>query len=70
MSVKLQASFETEIYVSEGGYVALKQADTMGGEDAVILLTASQLPIVIGELQALYDDQESWKSGGVERAED
>jgi hypothetical protein len=70
MAVKLRGSYETEIFVNQAGYVAIKQVDSMGGEDSVICLTSAQLPTVIAELQALYDDRSSWETDGVERTED
>jgi hypothetical protein len=70
MSVKLKASYETEIYISQNGYAAIKQADPMGGDDTVVLLTSAQLPIVISELQAFYNDRASWESDGIERTDD
>jgi hypothetical protein len=70
MSVKLKATYETEIFANEDGYVTIKQPDTLGGDDAIVVLSAAQLPVVIRELQALYDDRGSWESDGVERTDD
>ena len=64
MTLKLLPAYETEIYPNKGGYVSIEQRDNMGtGEDSLIVLTASQLPEVIRELQALYDSRESWQGG-------
>jgi hypothetical protein len=61
MGVKIKGSFQTEIYVTKAGYVGIKQPDPMGGEDSTILLSADQLPLVIKELQALFEDRLSWE---------
>ena len=58
--MKIRAAYETEICVTEAGYVKIEQPDPMGDELSVVLLTADQLPHVIRELQALLDDRESW----------
>jgi hypothetical protein len=55
---------ETEIYTTEGGYVAITQpsADT----NQICLLSADQLPQLIRELQALYDDRRTWQEAAAE----
>jgi hypothetical protein len=59
--MKIRGSFETEIGVTEGGYVRISQPDPMDPqhEDSV-LLSADQLPKIISELQTLLADRESW----------
>jgi hypothetical protein len=58
--MKIRAAYETEICVTEAGYVKIEQPNPMGDEPSVVLLTADQLPHVIRELQALLDDRASW----------
>jgi hypothetical protein len=60
MGIKLPAAYETEIYVSDGDYVAIKQANGVGDEDVVVILTADQLPHVIQELQTLWEKRVEW----------
>lgn len=62
MGFKLRQAHETEIYVSDAGYVAIKQPGSMGEEDSIVVLTADQLPHVIRELQALLEDRQSWET--------
>jgi hypothetical protein len=56
--------YETEVYATEDGYVAIAQPDPdEPGEDLFIYLTADQLPKVIQELQDLLSNRASWESG-------
>ena len=57
---------DTEIYLTEGGYVAIHQPAKESGEQHLCLLSADQLPELIRELQALYDDRKSWEEAAVE----
>ena len=57
---------ETEIYTTEGGYVAIKQPATTPDVEQICLLSADQLPELISELQALYDDRKTWEEAAVE----
>lgn len=59
-------SVDTQLYLAEGGYVALHQPSQATGNDQVVLLRQDQLPEVIRELQALYDDRKSWEEAAVE----
>lgn len=74
MALKLLPAYETEIYPNKSGYVTIEQRDNAGtGEDSLVVLTASQLPEVIRELQALYEGRDSWQGaepeeGGVRTA--
>lgn len=57
----------TEIYTTEGGYVAIRQpAAVEADDDQVCILSADQLPQLIRELQALYDDRRSWQEAATE----
>jgi hypothetical protein len=51
---------DTEIYTTEGGYVAIKQPAPIAKTEQVCLLSADQLPELIRELQALYDNRQTW----------
>jgi hypothetical protein len=61
----IDGPIETQIYTTEGGYVALKQARE-GSDDAICLLTADQLPEIIGRLQALYEERKRWEEAAAE----
>ncbi len=70
MALKIRATYATEVYTTQGGYVAIKQDDPMGGDDSTVLLSAEQLEVVIGELQALLDTREDWEGALAERTDD
>jgi hypothetical protein len=57
---------ETEIYTTEGGYVAIKQPAPTAAHEQICLLSVDQLPQLIRELQLLYDDRKSWEETSVE----
>ncbi len=57
---------DTQLYLAEGGYVALQQPSQGNDNDHVVLLSQDQLPELIRELQALYDDRKSWEEAAVE----
>jgi hypothetical protein len=56
---------ETEISTIDGGYVAITQPARDADFEQVCLLSADQLPELIRELQALYDDRQSWQERSV-----
>jgi hypothetical protein len=57
---------DTEIYTTEGGYVAIKQPAPNPDSEQVCLLSADQLPELIRELQTLYDDRRTWEEAAAE----
>ena len=57
---------ETEITTTEGGYVAIRQPAPDADLEQVCLLSPDQLPELIRELQALYDDRASWQETPVQ----
>ena len=57
---------ETEIYTTEGGYVAIKQPAPDADIEQVCLLSVDQLPELIRELQTLYDDRRTWEEAAAE----
>jgi hypothetical protein len=52
---------ETEISTTDGGYIAIRQPAQDTAYEQVCLLSADQLPEIIRELQALYDDRKAWQ---------
>jgi hypothetical protein len=56
---------ETEIYTTEGGYVAIRQPAPSDSQQ-VCLLSADQLPELIRELQTLYDHRRTWEEAAAE----
>jgi hypothetical protein len=57
---------ETEIYTTEGGYVAIRQPAPAADQQQICLLSADQLPQLIRELQTLYDERKAWEEAAVE----
>lgn len=49
--MKLKPAYETEAYITVGGYYAIKQPDPMGGDEMVILLTQAQASAIIKDMQ-------------------
>lgn len=67
MRIKIEGgTVDTEIYTTEGGYVALSQPAPTAEQEQLCLLSADQLPQLIRELQALYDHRKSWEEAAVE----
>lgn len=56
MKKKLKAAFETEIYISDGGYFVLKQDDPLSDESIHVCLTPEQMRVVIREMQEALED--------------
>ena len=56
---------ETEISTTDG-YVAIRQPGPDTDFEQVCLLSSDQLPEIIRELQALYDDRKAWQERPVE----
>jgi len=63
MTVILKGSFDTEVFVAAGGHIGIQQADPLNNVDSLILLSPAQLPLVIQELQALYERRACWERG-------
>jgi len=56
--MKLKQTFETETYISEGGYYAIKQDD-----EAIVLLSPEQLRLLIADMsEAISGDADWWTS--------
>lgn len=58
---------QTEVYTTEGGYVAIRQpAQVDADDDQVCILSADQLPQLIRELQKLYEHRKKWEEATAE----
>jgi hypothetical protein len=67
MRKKISGKVQTEIYTTEGGYVAIRQAAQMDPDaDQICILSVDQLPPLIHELKTLYDDRETWAEAAAE----
>ena len=56
MSIVLEGMFETEIYSTDDGLLAIEQPN-----NTVVLLSAEQLLAVIQKLRAYYDTRTQWQ---------
>lgn len=65
--MKMKASFETEVYLCEGGYLAIKQIDPLGDEPTVVCLTHEQVKLLARELQKWAKNGDWWC--GIDRSE-
>lgn len=53
MALKIKSTDQTEVYVSEGGYICVKQVGHMGEDDSVVTLSPDQARMVAEELTRL-----------------
>jgi len=53
--MKLSAHYETEAYMTAGGYYAIKQEDPMGNDPSVVLLKPDQLRALIKDMTAALE---------------
>lgn len=58
--MKLKAVYETETYISEGGYYVIKQTDNIYDEESVIKLSPAQLKELIADMTAHYVNSNWW----------
>ena len=63
--MKLKATYETEVFVSQGGYLVIRQEDNMGEESAVIL-SPEQARLVAREIGRLTEDESWWQVAAYE----
>ena len=56
--MKIRATYETETYICQGGYFAIKQDQC--GEDQIIMLSPSQCELVIEEMKKAVAEQGWW----------
>ncbi|WP_334067282.1 hypothetical protein [Burkholderia cepacia] len=61
MGIKLKASYETEIYISQGGYLVIHQVNGLG-EESRILLSPDQARAVASEISHQLEDTTWWNS--------
>jgi hypothetical protein len=60
--MRLKASYETESYISKGGYYAIKQVDPMQ-EEQIVLLSPTQLRKLAEDIQEALGDETWWNEG-------
>ncbi|HBO5633773.1 hypothetical protein MUB13_28015 [Pseudomonas aeruginosa] len=56
--MKLPATYQTEVYPTGSGYLAIKQHDAVQDEDEIVLLSFEQARLVAHELLRLADEPE------------
>ena len=57
--MKLKAHFETLTFITCSGYFAISQADPLGGDPSVVLLTPTQMHALIDDFEENLKDT-SW----------
>lgn len=60
--MKLKAVLETETYISDGGYYAIKQIDRTYGDESVVILSPSQLKELIADMTTHYVNSDWWEA--------
>lgn len=61
--MKLPVHYETETYMTDGGYYAIKQDDPMGNDPDVVLLKPHQLRALIKDMMEALDNP-LWDDAG------
>lgn len=56
--MKLSAHYETETYMTESGYYAIRQDDPHGGDPVIILLKHEQLRAMIKDMAVALEHPE------------
>ena len=67
--MKIKAQHETEAYVSESGYYAIKQQREILGEQ-IVLLSPKQLELIIEDMTAAIDYQADWWTEGTDEVQE
>ena len=57
----IDGNLETEVFVTEGGFVAIRQPARIDRSDQICLLSADQIPPIVRELEALYAKRQEWE---------
>lgn len=59
--MRLKAEFETEAYLNDNGYYAIKQETTSGlGEDMIIELTPNQMRALVRHMRHHIKIRDEW----------
>jgi hypothetical protein len=58
--MKLKPSYSTEVFISQGGYLAIKQQVYFRKESPVIVLTSEQAECVAREMRRLLENKADW----------
>ncbi|MGF6856020.1 hypothetical protein [Paraburkholderia sp. CI3] len=60
MGIKLKATLETEVYISQGGYLAINQENNIG-EESTVILSPDQARVVVKEIERQLEDTSWWE---------
>ena len=60
--MKLKAHYETETYMTAGGYYAIKQEDPMGNDPSIVLLKPEQIRALIRDMTVALDRPELFEA--------
>jgi hypothetical protein len=56
----IDGTIETEVFVTEGGFVAIRQPARLDRSDQICRLSADQILPIVRELEALYHNRREW----------
>lgn len=57
--MKIRATFETETYISQGGYFVIRQIDSLG-EESLVMLSPGQMQLLVDDMKATIQDSSWW----------
>jgi hypothetical protein len=66
--MRIKESYQTEAYISEGGYYVIRQPDPLGGQDAVILLAPDQIRVILKDMQESLEIENEWWAPVIQEA--
>lgn len=58
---KIETRYGIEAYISEKGFICLKQEDPMQDEDQVIIMDPIDIPVIIKWLQELVEERKNFE---------
>lgn len=58
--MKLKETYQTEAYISDGGYYVIRQPDPLGDRDMVVLLSPDQLRAIMPDMKDAIDIERQW----------
>jgi len=57
--MKIRATYETETYISQGGYFTIRQIDGLG-EESILCLSPDQMRLLVANMQKELEDISWW----------
>jgi hypothetical protein len=66
--MKLQASYETDLYISASNYFAISQKDQFG-EESIVLFSPGQLESLLFAVQKAIETKDQWAAETTQEGE-